>query len=641
MPFQGQQHQQPHQPRQGQMHGAGSWHRQPRGFSEQVPAKAAPLPLWHESQRKWNQTAPSRGYRARRDAEIETVQWGDKTITPVQKNLNHEPPSVQRRSQEECVRIRGEFGIHIEDSGDVQPWQLPKVVLTLEEAGLPDWANEFLEMRCWQKPFPIQMQAWPAIRCGHDVIARAPTGSGKSMAYILPMVGHVTSQHELAPGEGPVGLVLVPTRELCDQVAKEVNFFSRKPGLTCASFFGGTSMHSQFQGKVDIAVATPGRMSHMLQNNFTNLDRTTFIVIDEADELLEERVEKNGDPSMRRQVEYLIDHVRPDRQVVLFSATMPDSVAAFAKGFLKVSPLTISVGNTTMAACKDITQYFAFRGNSSCWPTREDSKVTALCNVLEMVLNSMVLRSIPVEDQYEEMKVLVFVNRSDYLREVVNGVNSRKIMIGDVFPLECQAFRGDLDQERRAQLLKSFKERKSGLHVLVSTSALGRGHDFPDLKYVVNFDYPESRQGILEYIHRIGRTGRAGKAGNALTLMEDNDIRFATDIKNMLEKSEQNIPDEIRDVKGWQIKELWAAHRKEKKAQIGKALVGSPGTAEAQVTRGGSSWRSAMALVLHAQLGLMSEEAGLVVVVVVVVVVAVVVLLCSRNCSSDSKGPRA
>ena len=190
-----------------------------------------------------------------------------------------------------------------------------------EELSFPDWAVKQLRDEGYIQPLPIQVQCWPIALGGHDMVGIADTGSGKTVAYVLPMLVHIIAQKELQPGEGPVGLVIVPTRDLCQQVARTVRQFTNIWGLECQSIFGGTSQAEQeecLRKRSDIIVATPGRFIDMLNRGKTNLLRATFIVLDEADELLDQDF---GD-----QIRLLLSHVRPDRQVLLFSATWPEKV---------------------------------------------------------------------------------------------------------------------------------------------------------------------------------------------------------------------------------------------------------------------------------------------------------------------------
>ncbi|CAK0901749.1 unnamed protein product [Prorocentrum cordatum] len=174
--------------------------------------------------------------------ELATIDWNGTEIKEASKDVSFPHPSVQERTVEDCRRIWASQGIRChfhgrEDAVAEDEWDLPKPIVDFEEAAFPDWATDELRARGWKSPTPIQSQAWPTAVRGHDIIGVAETGSGKTMAYVLPMIMHVRVQSEIKPGEGPAGLVLVPSRELAVQVAEQYKWFERHTGIKCTNVF--------------------------------------------------------------------------------------------------------------------------------------------------------------------------------------------------------------------------------------------------------------------------------------------------------------------------------------------------------------------------------------------------------------------
>jgi len=442
-----------------------------------------------------------------------TIDWNGENIVPVRKVFLQNHPQVQNLSREQCDMVRLRLGIEVQ-SATTQ--EVPKPVERLEEAPFPDWAFSVLCEKCWKEPTPIQVQGWPVALSGHDVIGIATTGSGKTMAYVLPMLVHIMAQPELQPGEGPVGLVLVPQRELCEQVAREVKAFSIYTNLVCQSIYGGVDQEQQaqaFLGRVDVLVSTPGRLIDMLKSRQTNLRRATYVVVDEADELLHDKFQE--------QVELVVSQVRPDRQMLLFSATMQDHVRDFAERICHCDPIKIRVGGGELAACRDVHQHFLCAGRGDGWKEGE-TKLEVLSRAVGRIERSL---------REGRSSALIFCNRSESVNEVFFALRAKGVT--------CERFTGECCQATRAEILKGFSTPGTGLNLLVCTSILGRGHDFQNVRYVVNYDMPRH---IVEYVHRVGRTGRMGVRGVALTLLEDLDLRFAKVLSELLVASGQETP---------------------------------------------------------------------------------------------------
>lgn len=451
---------------------------------------------------------------------LEVIDWQGLEIVPVQKDFSFEHPAVAARSEEECERIRATNSIHVVTNLGAED-QMPKPIIRFEEAPFPDWAAAELRQMGFQQPTPIQVQAWPVVLKGHDFVGIAETGSGKTIAYVLPMLVHLMAQPELRPGEGPIGLILVPTRDLCMQVTKQVEQFVGNTGIVCRALYGGADINQQARSlaqRMDIAVATPGRLIALLNSSCTNLRRATFLVLDEADELLGQ--------GFGEQVRLVLTQVRPDRQALMFSATWHKVVDELARQVCSLRPIRINVGSTKLSACKTIMQRFK-RVEAG------EEKVELLCKALDPIRSRMA-------NDYRQ-RALVFCNHRDAVEPLVEDLSQRG------YP--CRGFHGQQAQAQRDEALTQFAAPDSGLWVLVCTQILGRGYDFSNVRYVINFDMPHK---IVEYIHRIGRTGRAGQQGFSLSFFTDGDLCVCRDLAMVLRESGQEVPTWLAaDAKRW------------------------------------------------------------------------------------------
>jgi len=436
--------------------------------------------------------------------ELQTIHWNGIDLVPVNRDTYLEHPSVTHRHETEDQRIKLDNMIQI-IKGSVHA---PKPIDNFDETAFPEWMLSALRGKGFLRPTAIQVAAWPAAMSGCDVVGISETGSGKTLAYILPMVLHILGQDCLKPGEGPVGLVLLPTRELCTQVVDEVqSICCSQPELVCRGIIGGEdsrSQDTQLCARCDIIVATPGRLIDMLARNATNLRRATFIVLDEADNMLEEN-------QFAVDVRTIMGQVRPDRQVCLFSATWQDKVEQLADELCRHRPVHINVGGVKLGACKNVRQDF--------W------RLLAGEEKIE-ILTRAVLKMMDSANFGQGDKALIFCNARETVPEVTRHLREQGY--------SCEGLCGTLSQAERQDLLSRFRNEEFPL--LVSTALLGRGHDFQKLKYVINYDMPWNN---VQYVHQIGRTGRAGTQGFALTLIEDFDVLKCKEIKMVLRESPQ------------------------------------------------------------------------------------------------------
>ena len=345
---------------------------------------------------------------------------------------------------------------------------------------------------------------------GRDMIGIAKTGSGKTLAFLLPMFRHIADQEELEEGDGPIAIIMTPTRELCLQIGKECRKFCRAIDARAVCVYGGTGISEQIaelKRGAEIIVCTPGRMIDMLAANsgkVTNLRRVTYIVLDEADRMF--------DMGFEPQVMRVIDNCRPDRQTVMFSATFPRLMEGLARRIL-LRPVEVQVGGRSVVS-NEIEQHIEV--------IEEDNKFLKLLEVLGRYI--------------EQGSCLVFVDKQEHadglLKDLMNASYT-----------SCASLHGGIDQYDRDSTITQFKQGK--IQILVATSVAARGLDVKDLILVVNYDCPNHYE---DYVHRCGRTGRAGNKGFAYTFITQDQDWYSGDIIKAPEASESLVKQELRDL---------------------------------------------------------------------------------------------
>ena len=345
------------------------------------------------------------------------------------------------------------------------------MVSPFQELGLQEQYVQAVQKMGFVDPTPIQSAAIPALLAGRDVIGQAQTGTGKTAAFMLPLL-----QGLKPSGKTAQALVLAPTRELAKQVAEAGSLLGQETAAKILAVYGGQSYTIQTRAinrGVDVVVGTPGRLLDLLRQGMLDLSRVSYLVIDEADEMLE--------MGFVDDVESILKELSAERQIALFSATMPDAIRKLANRYLN-SPEKISVNPQQITVAETVQRFYR---------VREESKFAALVRLLE------------VEDVSSG---LIFVRTKARSQELADSLNSTG------YPAD--ALNGDLNQSRREQVLERF--RQHSLKLLVATDVAARGLDIEDVSHVINYDFP---QDCEDYVHRIGRTGRAGKTGIALTLL--------------------------------------------------------------------------------------------------------------------------
>jgi ATP-dependent RNA helicase DDX5/DBP2 len=221
---------------------------------------------------------------------------------------------------------------------------IPKPVRTFEEASFPEYVLKEVDKLGFKSPTPIQKQGWPMALSGRDMVGIAQTGSGKTLSFLLPAIVHINAQPYLERGDGPIVLVLAPTRELAVQIQQEADKFGSTSGIKHTCVYGGVPKSGQIRmlnAGVEIVIATPGRLIDFLENGKTNLRRVTYLVLDEADRMLDMGFE----PQLRK----IVSQIRPDRQTLMWSATWPKEIVMMARDFLR-EYIQVNIGSLELAA---------------------------------------------------------------------------------------------------------------------------------------------------------------------------------------------------------------------------------------------------------------------------------------------------
>ena len=343
---------------------------------------------------------------------------------------------------------------------------------------------------------PIQAQAIPVVLTGQDVMGAAQTGTGKTAAFSLPLLQRML-KHENAstsPARHPVrALVLLPTRELADQVAQQVKLYAKYTNLRSAVVFGGMDMKPQtaeLKRGVEVLVATPGRLLDHIEAKNAVLNQVEYVVLDEADRML--------DIGFLPDLQRILSYLPKQRTTLLFSATFSPEIKRLANSYLK-DPVTIEVARANSTA-ENVEQHF--------YSVLDDDKRRALKQVIR---------------QRGLSQAFVFVNSKLGCARLARTLEREG--------LKAVAMHGDKSQDERLKALDAFK--RGEVDLLVATDVAARGLDIKDVPAVFNFDVPFNAE---DYVHRIGRTGRAGASGLAVTLVSGSDARLIGDLEKLLRK---------------------------------------------------------------------------------------------------------
>ncbi len=349
----------------------------------------------------------------------------------------------------------------------------------------------------YEEPTPIQREAIPLLLAGQDVLAEAPTGTGKTAAFALPMLHRLLATRKDNPNraDGKIAaLVLVPTRELAMQVSEAIHRYGEKVSIRVLPVYGGQAIGLQLralQRGVDVVVATPGRAVDHIKRNSIHLDGVHMLVLDEADEML--------DMGFAEDLETILQATPATRQTALFSATISGPIAKIAQRHLRdPQRVTIHAEQNSADGIARVRQV--------AYVVRRSDKLAALGRILD------------VEDP---TSALVFARTRGEVEELAERLGGRGH--------DAAALHGGMDQAQRDRIMNKFRE--GDLDVLVATDVAARGLDIEHVSHVVNYDVPSNPDA---YVHRIGRTGRAGREGTAITLVEPRESRLLKNIERTI-----------------------------------------------------------------------------------------------------------
>lgn len=441
---------------------------------------------------------------------LRPVDWEQEGVVHFQKQVYKEHPDVAQLTPEQCRAMLQHHGAVIDGE---EP--LPKPLQKFEHAGFPDGISQAIRSSGFDEPTSIQSIGWPIALSGYDMVGLAQTGSGKTLAYLLPALVHIMAQPPLRHGDGPIALILAPTRELAVQIQMEAFHFGEATGVRDAVVYGGVARRGQVQELrrgAELCIATPGRLLDFLEAGVTNLKRVTYLVVDEADRMLDMGFE----PQLRR----IVSQIRPDRQTLMWSATWPQEVQSLAATFCRERPLKVQVGHAGARANPDI---------------RQEIRVCTELDKRQRFFDW--LKEVSPESGTQP-RILVFVDTKRSADALCRELKYERY--------SAAAMHGDKDQRERDSILQQFRTCET--NILVATDVAQRGLDIKDIRFVVNYDVPKT---IEDYIHRIGRTGRAGNGGTAVTFFgcdrgTADRVRMARNIAEVMQGVGQQPPDGLR-----------------------------------------------------------------------------------------------
>ncbi len=364
---------------------------------------------------------------------------------------------------------------------------------------LDDRINQGIESIGFEKPTPVQELAIPEILSGNDLIACAQTGTGKTAAYVLPLLHGILTQKERS---GNIkALIIAPTRELAVQIDQQLEGFSYfAPVSSIAVYGGGSGTDFEVEKKAiktgaEVLIATPGRLISHINSGYVNFDRLKYLILDEADRML--------DMGFQPDILKIISFLPKNRQTLLFSATMPSDIRAFAKKILN-NPNEINLAVSKPAENVLQAAYMAY-----------DNQKIALVKKL------ITGKELP--------SVLIFSATKASVKDLERELLRLKMNV--------KAIHSDLEQEQRKEVLRQFRNRE--IQVLVATDIVSRGIDIDDISLVINYNVPQDAE---DYVHRVGRTARADKTGVAITFINQKEVRNFTNIEKLIGSEIRKLP---------------------------------------------------------------------------------------------------
>ncbi|XP_017268946.1 probable ATP-dependent RNA helicase DDX59 [Kryptolebias marmoratus] len=410
-----------------------------------------------------------------------------------------EDPFISGLTAEQVERIKQELGIKTEGKGVRRP------IIEFQHCGFPSTLSGNLKKAGYEAPTPVQMQMVPNGLTGRDVIASADTGSGKTIAFLLPVVVRALEKPAHCVSS-PVALILTPTRELAIQIERQAKeLVIGLPNMRTALLVGGMPLPPQLhrlKSSIKIVIATPGRLIEILKQKELQLNKVNIVVVDEVDTML-----KMG---FQQQVLEVLEQVPEDHQTLLASATIPAGTEELAARLVR-DPVRIAIGEKNQP-CANVRQILLW--------VEEPSKKKKLFEILN-------------DSKLYQPPVVVFVDcklGADLLCEAVAKVTG----------LNAVAIHSDKSQMERNRILKGLLDGR--FEVVVSTGVLGRGLDLVNVRLVVNFDMPNTMD---EYVHQVGRAGRLGHRGTAITFLNNNNKRLFLEVVNRVQPTGSILPPQL------------------------------------------------------------------------------------------------
>jgi superfamily II DNA/RNA helicase len=388
--------------------------------------------------------------------------------------------------------------------------------MTFDEFGFSEVLLEALHYMGFETATPIQVKAIPEILAGHDILASAQTGTGKTAAFMLPIIDRLVKEKN----ENTEVLIIVPTRELALQIDQQIQGFSYTTNISSISLYGGgdgqewEEQRKALQAGVHIVVATPGKLKSFIQNKFLSCDTIKYLILDEADRML--------DIGFYDDIIEIIKRLPKERQTLLFSATMPQKIVKLSQTILK-DPKRIAISISKPAEKILQVAYLCF----------DEQKIDLLIEL--------------IKDKPKYKSILVFTSTKKNVTKIVKNLQKKG--------MQAEPISSDLDQKQREEVLLEFKAKN--VRVLVGTDVISRGIDIKDINLVVNYDVPRDAE---DYVHRIGRTARADTEGVAITFINPDDMRDFDNIQKLIERDiiKMNVPPHMG------ASPEWAAHQRKR-----------------------------------------------------------------------------
>jgi len=407
--------------------------------------------------------------------------------------------------------------------------------MNFKELGLNDQMLESISFMGYEKATPIQELAIPEILQGSDMIACAQTGTGKTAAFVLPIINQLIEN----PHHGTSTLIIVPTRELAIQIEQQIQGFTYFSDIQSISVYGGTdgsdweTQKKALTSGADIVVATPGKLISHLNMGYVKFDKVKHLILDEADRML--------DIGFHDDLLKIITFLPKNRQTLMFSATMPDKIRQLAKKILN-NPVALSTEISKPAEGVLQAAYLTY-----------DTQKTPL--IKSLIDNKPNLKS-----------VLIFSSTKLKVNDIVRGLRSKEFLV--------EGISSNLEQDQREEVLLRFRSKET--RVLVATDVMSRGIDIKAIDLVINYDVPNDAE---DYVHRVGRTARADETGVALTLVNEDEMYKFKRIEDFIGSEIMKIPlpPQLGEAPAWNPKPVQDSRFRGKRKSGGKKPGRPPG----------------------------------------------------------------